>query len=58
MSTRTDQYNDQSYYYFMNENLFSKVNIDRNRTFLPDGTEPTAKRHAMHTIRSSTLSAA
>ena len=32
--------NDQSYYYFMNENLFSKVNIDRNRTFLPDGTEP------------------
>ena len=32
--------NEQSYYYFMNENLFSKVNIDRNRTFLPDGTEP------------------
>ena len=30
--------NDQSYYYFMNENLFSKVNIDRNRTFLPDGS--------------------
>ena len=32
--------NDQSYYYFMNDNLFSKVNIDKNRTFLPDGTEP------------------
>lgn len=32
--------NDQSYYYFMNDNLFSKVNIDLNRTFLPDGTEP------------------
>lgn len=32
--------NDQSYYYFMNEHLFSKVNVDPNRTFLPDGTEP------------------
>lgn len=31
--------NDQSYYYFMNENLFSKVNIDPANTFLPDGTE-------------------
>lgn len=31
--------NDQSYYYFMNDNLFSKVNIDTSRTFLPDGTE-------------------
>lgn len=36
--------NEQSYYYFMNENLFSKVNIDRNRTFLPDGTEPDSKK--------------
>lgn len=32
--------NDQSYYYFMNDNLFSKVNINLERTFLPDGTEP------------------
>lgn len=32
--------NEQSYYYFMNDNLFSKVNIDPKRTFLPDGTEP------------------
>lgn len=32
--------NEQSYYYFMNENLFSKVNINLERTFLPDGTEP------------------
>lgn len=32
--------NDQSYYYFMNDNLFSKVNINLNRTFLPDGMEP------------------
>ena len=29
----------QSYYYFMHENLFKKVNIDKNRTFLPDGME-------------------
>lgn len=32
--------NEQSYYYFMNENLFSKINIDLKRTFLPDGMEP------------------
>lgn len=32
--------NDQSYYYFMNDNLFSHVNVDKSRTFLPDGTEP------------------
>jgi glucosamine-6-phosphate deaminase len=31
--------NDQSYYYFMNEKLFSKVNIDPNRTYLPNGME-------------------
>lgn len=35
-----DRNNDQSYYYFMNDNLFSKVNIDLARTFLPDGMEP------------------
>lgn len=28
---------DQSYYYFMNEKLFKHVNIDKNRTNLPDG---------------------
>lgn len=32
--------NTQSYYYFMNDNLFSKVNINLERTFLPDGMEP------------------
>lgn len=32
--------NEQSYYYFMNDNLFSKINIDLSRTYLPDGTEP------------------
>ncbi len=31
--------NPQSYHYFMDENLFQKVNIDRRRTFLPDGME-------------------
>ncbi len=29
--------NEQSYRYFMNENLFSHINIDINRTFVPDG---------------------
>ena len=29
--------NDQSYDYFMNDNLFKHVDIDRKRTFLPDG---------------------
>ncbi len=31
--------NEQSYYYFMNDNLFSKVNIKPENTFLPDGME-------------------
>ncbi len=36
--------NDQSYYYFMNDNLFSKVNIRKEYTFLPDGMEPDSKK--------------
>ncbi len=32
--------NDQSYYYFMNENLFSKVNIDIKNTHVPNGEAP------------------
>lgn len=36
--------NDQSYYYFMNDNLFSKVNIPLERTFLPDGMEPDSSK--------------
>lgn len=32
--------NDQSYYYFMNEHLFQHVNIDKNRTHLPNGMNP------------------
>lgn len=31
---------DQSYRYFMNYHLFSKVNIDIKRTHVPNGTEP------------------
>ena len=30
--------NDQSYYWFMNHHLFSKINIDTNNTYVPDGT--------------------
>ncbi len=30
--------NDQSYRYFMNENLFNHVNIDKSKTYVPDGT--------------------
>ena len=32
--------NDQSYRYFMNTHLFDHVNIDKSRTFVPDGLEP------------------
>lgn len=31
--------NDQSYYYFMNDNLFSHVNICKEKTHLPNGME-------------------
>jgi len=34
--------NDQSYYYFMHENLFKHVNIKEENTNIPDGTEPDA----------------
>lgn len=36
--------NDQSYYYFMHEHLFKKVNIDLSRTYLPDGMEADSKK--------------
>lgn len=32
----------QSYYYFMQENLFDHVNIDKAATHVPDGTNPDA----------------
>ncbi len=36
--------NDQSYYYFMFNNLFKDVNIDIENTNIPDGTEPDSKK--------------
>lgn len=35
-----DGTNDQSYRYFMNKHLFSRINLPLNHTFVPDGTEP------------------
>ena len=36
--------NDQSYRYFMNHNFFDHVNLPKERTFVPDGTEPDADK--------------
>ncbi len=36
--------NDQSYRYFMNTNLFDHINIDKNKTNVPDGLEPDAEK--------------
>lgn len=36
--------NDQSYRYFMNTNLFNHVNIDKSRTFVPNGLEPDSQK--------------
>lgn len=36
--------NDQSYRYFMNYNLFNHVNIDKARTFVPDGLEKDSQK--------------
>lgn len=36
--------NDQSYYYFMNENFFKHININPANTHVPDGTEPDAAK--------------
>lgn len=36
--------NDQSYYYFMHDNLFNHVNLKKGRSFLPDGTEPDSEK--------------
>lgn len=38
-----DGSSDQSYRYFMNKNLFSRVNINIENTYVPDGTNPDAK---------------
>lgn len=36
--------NAQSYRYFMNTHLFDLVNIDKSRTFVPDGLEPDSEK--------------
>lgn len=36
--------NDQSYYYFMNHNLFDHINIDKANTHVPNGMEPDATK--------------
>ncbi len=36
--------NDQSYYYFMNDNLFNHVNIDKARTHVPNGMVEDAEK--------------
>ena len=36
--------NDQSYRYFMNTNLFDHVNIDKTRTFVPNGLEADSEK--------------
>lgn len=36
--------NDQSYYYFMNEKLFRKVNINSKKIFIPDGMEKDSEK--------------
>lgn len=38
--------NDQSYRYFMNKNLFDKVNIDKARTNVPNGAAPDGEEEA------------
>ena len=41
--------NDQSYAYFMYENLFKHINIDMANTNIPDGTEKEERYHARAT---------
>ncbi len=36
--------NDQSYYYYMYENFFKHINIDINKTFIPNGMEKDAEK--------------
>lgn len=43
-----DGKSDQSYRYFMEEKLFSKVNIDRKRTFVPNGVAANLEEECEH----------
>lgn len=40
--------NDQSYYYFMNDNLFNHVNIKKENTNIPDGTKEDGAAECKH----------
>ena len=50
MTVNLDEYkglsreNEQSYYYFMHQNLFDHVNIPAGNTHLPDGMEPDSEK--------------
>lgn len=39
--------NEQSYYYFMNDKLFSHINIDISNTHIPDGTKEDAYQECL-----------
>ena len=41
-----DHDNDQSYYYFMNKHLYSRININPSRTHVPDGTQPDPEKES------------
>jgi len=41
-----DSSHEQSYRYFMNKNLFDRVNIDKNNTFVPNGVAEDLKEEA------------
>lgn len=36
--------NDQSYRYFMNTHLFDHINIDKDKTYVPNGLEPDSEK--------------
>lgn len=48
--------NEQSYRYFMNTHLFHKININHANTYVPNGTEPDAEKHALLTMSCFTKS--
>ena len=45
--------NDQSYRYFMNTNLFDHVNIDKTKTYVPNGLEEDSEKHCVDLTEST-----
>ena len=43
-----DENHPQSYRHFMNENLFNHINIDKNNTYIPDGTAINLNEETTH----------